>query len=121
MKSPQPRVLVVNSTPEMSSIIANVLSTEGFSVVVAEGRQSPSFKIATGDFSIIVLEKGPHAARDSSDIVRQARTHHPRLKALYLYLSNRPDRVENNCDLDSCLVAPFSLRELIGCMGNVSV
>jgi hypothetical protein len=63
MKSPQPRVLVVNSNPEISSVIANVLGKEGFSVVVAEDRQSPLIKIATGDFSIILLEKADTAKK----------------------------------------------------------
>jgi len=113
IKPPQPRVLVVNSNPEIGSVIANVLGNEGFSVVVVEDGQAPLFKIATGDFSIVVLEKSRHREKDGIEIVRQARTYHPALKALYL--SSRPDLMEDACELDTCLVAPFRLRELVGC------
>jgi CheY-like chemotaxis protein len=119
MTQPPPRLLIVNSNPDIRKVLAAVLTNEGFGVATAKDGTSALVTIATGDFSVIVIGKNlpdknlPHNDY-GMEIVRRGRIHHPKLKALYL-----ADYLDFSCgdpDLDSCLAAPFKLREIVGCI-----
>jgi CheY-like chemotaxis protein len=114
MTQPPPRLLIVSSNPDIRKVLAAVLANEGFGVATAEDGASALVTIATGDFSIIVI--GENLPHDDcvTEIVRRGRIHHPKLKALYL--ADYHDLPCGDSDLDSCLAAPFKLRETVGCI-----
>lgn len=113
MKKPQPRVLVVNTDPQLRRTIAAVLTAEGFKTTTAPDGPSALLAMAASEFSLVVIEKNLQTPGDGPKIVKQGRFRHPSMKALYL--AGCFDNPVGDPDLDSWVPMPFKIREMVGC------
>jgi two-component system response regulator MtrA len=108
------RILVVEDQPEIGSLLAEALRTEGFEVhLVADGREAPPLaRRWTPDLAILDLML---PGLDGFEVLRQLRADHDHLPVIILSArGEEADKIRGfRLDADQYVTKPFSLVELL--------
>jgi len=114
MTEGQFQILVVDDDPGMRDLLCGILSDEGFPVTAVADEPAAMEKIATGAFSLVIMDIRLAQGQDGRAIVQWARKTQPTLKSLYI--SGGPGGLPFDPDLDGFISKPFKPREVIGCV-----
>ncbi len=108
------RILVVEDQPEIGTLLAEALRTEGFEVhLVADGREAaPLAQRWTPDLAILDLML---PGLDGFEVLRQLRADHDHLPVIILSArGEEADKIRGfRLDADQYVTKPFSLVELL--------
>jgi two-component system response regulator QseB len=109
-----PRILVAEDDVSLAAMLEDLLSSEGYEVVVARDGQRALHEGLTGDFDVIMLDRGLPAI-DGLGVLSRLRGSGVQAPALVLSaLGNPSDRVEGlDRGAEDYLAKPFDIEELL--------
>ena len=109
-----PRVLVVEDDRRLASMLAELLQTEGYEVVLAHDGQRALHEGLTREFDVMVFDRGL-PVMEGLDVLGKLRSSGVVTPALVLSaLGNPADRVEGlNRGAEDYLAKPFDVDELL--------
>jgi DNA-binding response OmpR family regulator len=109
-----PRLLLVEDDPQLSAMLAGLLSEEGYVVTVAEDGQRGLHLGLTQEYDVMVLDRGLPAI-EGLDVLGRLRRSGVHIPVLVLSaLSNPIDRVDGlDAGAEDYLGKPFDLDELL--------
>jgi DNA-binding response OmpR family regulator len=108
------RILVVDDDPGISELLCDILGEEGFATVGVADEPAAMAQLATGAYSLVIMDIRLAAGEDGRAIVQLARRTQPLLKSLYI--SGGPGGLPFDADLDGFISKPFKPRDVIGCV-----
>ncbi|MGN7800022.1 response regulator transcription factor [Leifsonia sp. 22587] len=108
------RVLIAEDDSRLAGMLDTLLRSEGFDVEVARDGQRALHLGLTGDFAVIVLDRGLPAI-EGLDVLRRLRENGVTTPILVLSaLGTAPDRVDGlNAGAEDYLAKPFDIDELV--------
>jgi two-component system response regulator QseB len=109
-----PRLLLVEDDPELTRMLGELLTTEGYDVVLAADGQRGLHLGLTRDFDVIVLDRGLPAI-EGLDLLTRLRANGRHAPTLVLSAQGNPgDRVEGlDAGAEDYLGKPFDVDELL--------
>lgn len=109
-----PRVLVVEDEPQLAGMLDELLAAEGYHVVVARDGQRGLHEGLTGQFDVLLLDRG-RPVIEGLDLLGRLRRSGVVTPALVLSaLGNPSDRVEGlDAGAEDYLAKPFDIDELL--------
>jgi two-component system response regulator QseB len=109
-----PRVLVVEDDPQLSSMLNELLTGEGYEVVAVRDGQKGLHRALTESFDVFVLDRGLPVI-EGLDLLSRLRRQGVQAPALILSaLANPADRVEGlDAGAEDYLGKPFDVEELL--------
>jgi len=108
------RILVAEDDRRLAAMLAQLLSSEGYDVVLAHDGQRALHEAMTGQFDVLLFDRGL-PAREGLDVIEGLRAHGNTVPALILSaLGNPADRVEGlTRGAEDYLPKPFDVDELL--------
>lgn len=114
MMTDAPRVLVVEDEPQLAGMLDELLTAEGYHVVVARDGQRGLHEGLTGQFDVLLLDRGLPVI-EGLDLLGRLRRSGVLAPALVLSaLGNPSDRVDGlDAGAEDYLAKPFDIDELL--------
>ncbi len=114
MADATPRILLVDDNANMRTLIAGLLSEQGFCVDEAADGLSALKRLAEDDFDLMITDVRLPPTLGGVETVRLARLRWPALRSLFISGASRP--VCDDPEHDDFIAKPFNSRELLGCV-----
>ena len=109
-----PQILIVDDEEGVREAASAILADEGFPVTAVATASEALTLLASGKFSLVIMDVRLAGGQNGLEVVRQARLAQPGLKSLYI--SGGASALRFDPILDGFVRKPFYRIELIGCL-----